>query len=110
MDPGLDKVGLAVLPPVVDWPAPYDRSGNLRTTRAGRRLRRLLAVVGSSQSSGTPAERRRAAHYGVAEPQFDYLTEACRLGNWTPPGNTLQLVQTLNCVASRRARPPTGTP
>lgn len=97
MDPGLDKVGLTVLPPVVDnrdrCAAPYNgtRNGQSGWTSG------YGAFWPSWQASRAPVGSA-LAHYGVSEPQFDYLTEQpAGSGTWDLNGNS-QLVQTVNCV------------
>ncbi len=90
MDPGLDKVGLAVLPPVLSgtshcaapsasrygydawWPYwdPYDRNNNPVT--------------------------KDSSKYVVAEPDFDFLVDQGN-GNWVPNGNKL-IFSALACI------------
>ena len=101
MDPGIDKVGLAVLPPVVDnrsvCATPYDKSGNKPPDNTGW-VYGYNAFWPSWQSSRAPTGSA-LSHYGVAEPQFDYLTESpAGSGNWSTTGNNSQLVQALNCI------------
>ncbi|MFN8223859.1 MAG: pilus assembly protein TadG-related protein [Gaiellales bacterium] len=97
MDPGLDKVGLAVLPPVVDnrdrCAAPFDGT---RNGQSGW-IYGYNAFWPSWQANRAPVGAA-LSHYGVSEPQFDYLAETSPgSGIWEPSG-TSQLVQTVDCI------------
>lgn len=100
MDPSLDKVGLAVLPPVVDnrdrCAAPYDRSGRRPPDNTGW-VYGYTAFWPSWQSNRAP-QGSALAHYLVSEPQFDYLTESpAGSGSWDTNSSS-QLVQTVDCI------------
>ena len=97
MDPGLDKVGLTVLPPIVDnrdvclAPSNQNASGWIFGYNA---------FWPSWQSNRAPVGAA-LAHYSrdsSMEPQFNYLTEQpAGSGNWQPSLSS-PLVQTIDCI------------
>jgi Putative Flp pilus-assembly TadE/G-like len=99
MDPGLDKVGLAVFPPVLQ--ATSNCAIPYQGTQGGRNGRRYGYDAwwpdwDRRNRNGTP-NLADTSKYAIVSPDFDYLAESpAGSGNWVLTNNGLN--STLNCL------------